>query len=230
MKVFLSINKYFLSFLFTFSLLLSGCSEPKSKIENDRCSIKNINCIRSNQKLEFRTNRGTFIVELNAESAPLTSTSFLSLVERGSLNNTYFDRSIKNPFPFIVQGGHKENKIVLKNKINKLNVSYLDNENIALKPIPLEIKLKGEESPRYNQIISKDEDFRRIILTHKRGSLAMSRMQSLNSAKIKFYIALKDLPELDGRYAVFGKVLKGIDVVELIKEGDQILYIKKIGN
>ena len=34
-----------------------------------------------------------------------------------------------------------------------------------------------------------------------------------NSASAQFYIAL-DLPELDGRYAVFGRVIEGMDVVD----------------
>ena len=37
-----------------------------------------------------------------------------------------------------------------------------------------------------------------------------------------FYIALKPLPELDGRYAVFGRVTEGLDVVDAIRQGDRI--------
>ena len=56
----------------------------------------------------------------------------------------------------------------------------------------------------------------------------MARSQSLNSGRIKFYITLKKLPELDGRYSVFGKVLEGMNIIDSIREGDVILTIKEL--
>ena len=51
----------------------------------------------------------------------------------------------------------------------------------------------------------------------------MARSQDPNSASAQFYIALSDLPELDGRYAVFGRVIEGFDVLPKITrtEGPQ---------
>ena len=34
--------------------------------------------------------------------------------------------------------------------------------------------------------------------------------------------SLRPLPELDGRYAVFGRVIEGLDVVDQIEQGDRI--------
>ena len=50
----------------------------------------------------------------------------------------------------------------------------------------------------------------------------MARSQAPDSASAQFYIALKPLPELDGRYAVFGRVTEGLDVVDAIRQDDTI--------
>ncbi|MGO9469666.1 MAG: peptidylprolyl isomerase [Isosphaeraceae bacterium] len=58
-------------------------------------------------------------------------------------------------------------------------------------------------------------------LSNKRGTIAMARTQDLNSATCQFYINLKDNDFLDrGRYAVFGKVIDGLDVVDKIAKVD----------
>jgi peptidyl-prolyl cis-trans isomerase B (cyclophilin B) len=62
-----------------------------------------------------------------------------------------------------------------------------------------------------------------LALSHQRGSLAMARTQDPNSASAQFYIALEALPELDGRYAVFGQVIEGMEVVDAIRQGDKLV-------
>ena len=61
-------------------------------------------------------------------------------------------------------------------------------------------------------------DFEKADTKHNRGSLAMARSQDPNSAGSQFYICLKDLPQLDGKYVVFGKVVKGMEVVDKIAQ------------
>jgi peptidyl-prolyl cis-trans isomerase B (cyclophilin B) len=51
----------------------------------------------------------------------------------------------------------------------------------------------------------------------------MARSGDPNSASAQFYVALEALPELDGRYAVFGRVTKGMDIIDQIQQGDKIL-------
>jgi peptidyl-prolyl cis-trans isomerase B (cyclophilin B) len=46
--------------------------------------------------------------------------------------------------------------------------------------------------------------------------LLISHSQDPNSAGSQFYICLRDLPNLDNNYVVFGKVIKGMDVVDKI--------------
>jgi len=48
------------------------------------------------------------------------------------------------------------------------------------------------------------------------GYLAMARKGDLNSATSQFYINLVDNTSLDGRYAVFGKVVSGMDIARAI--------------
>lgn len=59
-------------------------------------------------------------------------------------------------------------------------------------------------------------------LKNVRGALAMARSQDPNSAGSQFYILKKDAPWLDGKYAVFGKVIKGMEVVDQIQQGDKM--------
>lgn len=51
---------------------------------------------------------------------------------------------------------------------------------------------------------------------HLRGTLAMARSASLDSAGSQFFVNLEDNPSLDGQYTVFGEVLEGMDVIERI--------------
>jgi peptidyl-prolyl cis-trans isomerase A (cyclophilin A) len=55
-------------------------------------------------------------------------------------------------------------------------------------------------------------------LTNKRGAIAMARTNDPNSATCQFFIDLKDNDFLDqgAGYAVFGKVIEGMDVVDAI--------------
>ena len=66
-------------------------------------------------------------------------------------------------------------------------------------------KIRGEFS---------ENGFEQNTLTHKRGSVAMARSNDPNSASSQFYICYQDLPSLDGKYAVFGQVTDGMEVID----------------
>ena len=53
-------------------------------------------------------------------------------------------------------------------------------------------------------------------LKHERGVLSMARAMDPNSAGSQFFIMHADAPHLDGEYAAFGKITKGLDVVDAI--------------
>ena len=82
--------------------------------------------------------------------------------------------------------------------------------------------------PTYGQEIDVSNQKNNIELKHKRGYISMARKKTLNSANSQFYISLKSLPELDGRYAVFGKVISGMNILKLIEEDDFILEAKRL--
>ncbi len=60
-------------------------------------------------------------------------------------------------------------------------------------------------------------------LTHKKGAVGMARSQDPNSASSQFYICIEDARFLDKKYAVFGQVIEGQNVVSNIRKGDKIL-------
>ncbi|MBN2877178.1 MAG: peptidylprolyl isomerase [Bacilli bacterium] len=53
-------------------------------------------------------------------------------------------------------------------------------------------------------------------LYHDRGVISMARAQDPNSAGSQFFIMHQQAPHLDGHYAAFGKVIKGIEEVDRI--------------
>jgi cyclophilin family peptidyl-prolyl cis-trans isomerase len=56
-------------------------------------------------------------------------------------------------------------------------------------------------------------------IPHERGILSMARSNDPNSANSQFFICLESAPHLDRQYSVFGKIIKGMDFVDLIKKG-----------
>ena len=55
---------------------------------------------------------------------------------------------------------------------------------------------------------------------HVRGSVAMARSASPDSAGSQFYFTYGPQPHLDGSYTVFGKVVAGMELVDQIQQGD----------
>ena len=51
-------------------------------------------------------------------------------------------------------------------------------------------------------------------LKHDRGVISMARSNDPNSASSQFFIMVKESPHLDGKYAAFGKVIEGMEVVD----------------
>jgi peptidyl-prolyl cis-trans isomerase B (cyclophilin B) len=55
---------------------------------------------------------------------------------------------------------------------------------------------------------------------HVKGAVAMAYSGSAKDADSQFYITLRAAPELDAKYAVFGRVIKGLDVAAKIQKAD----------
>lgn len=65
-------------------------------------------------------------------------------------------------------------------------------------------------------------------LKHTRGVLSMARAQHPNSAGSQFFIMHKDSPHLDGQYAAFGKVIEGLEVIDIIAKNETDSFDKPL--
>jgi len=145
-------------------------------------------------KVEFTTSAGAFTVELEPDATPATVANFMNYVKKGFYTGTIFHR-VKRSAPAIVQGGG-----LAPNLGKKQADSSIKNEaDLA--------KAKG--------------------LSNVRGTLAMAREDFPDTAKAQFFINVKDNKALDYKersisgfgYCVFGKVIKGMKVVDAIAAG-----------
>ncbi len=57
------------------------------------------------------------------------------------------------------------------------------------------------------------------------GMVAMARSNEPNSASSQFYFTLAPASFLDTKYAVFGKVISGLEIVMQLRKGDQMLKV-----
>ena len=57
-------------------------------------------------------------------------------------------------------------------------------------------------------------------IPHERGTLSMARSSDPNSGNSQFFICFESAPHLDRNYTVFGRVVEGIEFVDMIKRGD----------
>jgi cyclophilin family peptidyl-prolyl cis-trans isomerase len=137
-------------------------------------------------RVVVETSKGSFVIGLYEEIAPITTDNFLRYVDADFYAGTVFHRVIPD---FMIQGGgfvHQDGQYRPKD---------------TRPPIVLESD-KG--------------------LKNLRGTVAMARRGMPDSATAQFYVNLMDnqrldrLGEVELGYAVFGVVLEGMDVVDLI--------------
>lgn len=57
---------------------------------------------------------------------------------------------------------------------------------------------------------------------HVRGTLSMARAEDPNSAQTSFFIVLRDAPNLDGKYSIFGKVVDGFEVLDRMEQAPRM--------
>ena len=135
----------------------------------------------------IETEKGTIKFVLHEQDAPITTSNFIELAERGFYDGLTFHRVEPN---FVIQGGDPNG--------NGTGGS--------------EKKIKLEVSPS---------------LKHgDAGAVAMARSQHPDSASSQFYITLGPAAFLDGNYAVFGRVVAGLDVVRKIRVGDKMTSVR----
>ncbi len=219
-NLFYRLSKRVYILLFINLILITGCSTLKKNEDINICSSSTLPCLFSTEYVLLITNKGKIKLELYGKSAPITVGSFVHNVEKGAYDKTIFNRVIRKPYPFVIRGGD--------NSLLKGENKFINNETGKLRYIPLEIKIKTNDLPTYGREIDVSNQKNNIELKHKRSYLSMARSKNVNSASSQFYIALKSLPELDGRFAVFGKVISGMKVIELLEEEDFIVEAKRL--
>jgi peptidyl-prolyl cis-trans isomerase B (cyclophilin B) len=90
------------------------------------------------------------------------------------------------------------------------------------KTLPMDHPKMGTGGPGYT--IKAEFNKRRF----DRGVLGMARTGDPDSAGSQVYVMLGPAPHLNGQYTAFGRVAKGMDVVDRIKVGDRIKSIKVV--
>ena len=192
------------------------------------CGASPVPCLSGPALVSLQTSKGEVRIRLEGKDAPLTAGNFVDLVNRGVYDGTVFHRVVREPVPFVVQGGDPQSADPKVSATEYGTGSFVDPSTGEARLIPLEIFRKADTQPRYGEPISSPVTARDLRLTHERGSVAMARSADPNSASAQFYVALEALPELDGRYAVFGRVIQGMDVVDRIEQGDRITKARVI--
>ena len=215
----ISIKPLYIFLILNF-FLISGCNVIKKNEDINICDSSSLPCLLSTEYVLLITNKGKIKLELYGKLAPITVGNFIDFVEKGAYDKTIFNRVIRKPYPYIIRGGDS----ILKKDQDK----FIDINTGKIRYIPLEIKIKTNNLPTYGKEIDVSNQKNNIELKHKRSYLSMARSKMLNSASSQFYISLKSLPELDGRFAVFGKVISGMNVVDSLEEDDFIVEAKRL--
>ncbi len=55
---------------------------------------------------------------------------------------------------------------------------------------------------------------------HRRGIVSMARTSDVDSGDSQFFICMKELPALDGKYAIWGEVTSGMEFIDAIRAGE----------
>ena len=108
---------------------------------------------------------------------------------------------------------------------NKYYTKENQNLNKPIRNIPLEIKLIKETEPRYRDQIVNPSEIVNLTNLFEKGSLAMVKSGERDSSSTEFFFVTNNLSELDGRYSIFGKVVKGIEILQKIDKEDFIVEI-----
>ena len=196
---------------------MEACSYKNKIDSNYYCQKFKLSCTQSNKVVYFKTTKGDFEVKLFGKDNPVTVSNFIENIENNIYVNQKFYKIINYPQIRFIHGG-----------VNSENKSYIErkqNLNKRSPTIPLEIKFKEEIKPRYNYQIKNPNETVNLVNTFESGSIAMVKSGKNKSSSTEFFFVTTKIPELDGRYSIFGKIINGLDVLEKINKED---YIKTV--
>ncbi|MBD2778529.1 peptidylprolyl isomerase [Iningainema tapete] len=179
----------------------------------------NLPQLKGRATVEIKTNKGDITVVVDGYSAPVTAGNFVDLVQRGFYNGLEFTRSEES---YVLQTGDPPGK----------EVGFIDPKTGKYRAIPLEILAEKDKAPTYGITL---EDAGRyldmpVLPFSAFGAIAMARPETEvngGSSQVFFFLFEPELTPagrnlLDGRYAVFGYVTEGKEVLDKLKAGDKI--------
>lgn len=232
----LNTQHWFLPLLLICVLIVGGCTSDTTSAETQNNNPQTVTPISQNPTqpmanlpqlngkatVVMTVNGSPITIEVDGINAPITAGNFVDLVNKGVYDGVAFHRVVREPDPFVVQGGDPQSKDPKFPSARLGTGGFIDPATSKERMIPLEIKPKGAEKPIYSQTLESARITAEPVLSHRRGAVAMARSQFPDSASSQFYFSLAELPFLDGSYAVFGNVTDGMNVVDQIKQGDRI--------
>lgn len=147
--------------------------------------------------------RGVIEWELMVAEAPLTCAHISGLIERGFYNGILFHRRVAG---FVIQAGDPTSR------------DWTPEEAKAKTPD------KYGGTPGLGEKVSgKSVKFEKNSLSHAPGTVGIAlESPGDNSGDSQFFINLADNKRLDGKYVVFARVTRGMDVVMSVRRGDLI--------
>ncbi|RYU89235.1 peptidylprolyl isomerase [Mucilaginibacter terrigena] len=174
-----------------------------------------------NQYVRIKTSYGSVIIRLYNQT-PLHRDNFIKLAKQGFYNGTLFHRVIQN---FMIQGGDPDSRDTAKNKPGV----ELGNGDLKY-TVPAEFR-DSLFHKRGVLAAARDDNPKKAssacqfyIVEGKRwtaGKLDTLEMTRLKGRKIPawqrdIYTTVGGVPHLDQNYTVYGEVVSGIDMVDLI--------------
>jgi peptidylprolyl isomerase len=171
----------------------------------------------------LRTTKGDLTAVVDGYNAPLTAGAFVDLVQRGFYDHLPFIRA--EDF-YVLQTGDPEGPAE----------GFIDPTTKTERHVPLEIKVPGQEAPFYNQTFEDLGLFKAepVLPFNAKGTLGWAHSdEGLDDGSSQFFLFLFE-PELtpaglnliDGRYAAFGYVVDGFDVLEELTAEDGVVEAK----
>ena len=145
------------------------------------------------------TTKGTILIKLFPKDAPISVANFEKLVKKNFYNGLTFHRVTD-------LGGPGQGHIVQGG----------------------DPQGTGQGGPGYTIKGEFPQNGVPNPLKHVAGAVAMARANDPNSAGSQFYIVVTPAPFLDGNYAVFGQVIKGLDVAGRIVQGDKMTKVTMV--
>lgn len=185
----------------------------------------NLPQLKGRATIEMTTEQGSVRMLLDGYSAPVTAGNFVDLVQRGFYNGLQFTRAEES---YVLQAGDPPGS----------EEGFIDPKTKQYRAIPLEILVRSDSEPIYGFTLEEIGRYREqpVLPFSVYGTVAMARPEAdANGASSQFFFFLfqpeltpAGLNLLDGRYAVFGYVTQGKDVLGQLKQGDTIKSMKVV--